>query len=151
MVYELFTNKVLIIPGVAWAVAQVMKTCIILVRDKRLDLRLLFSTGGMPSSHSAVVAAMATVVALIYGVGSVAFGIAAIVAGIVISDAAGVRQSVGEQAEALNRIMEELRYKRITEFERELKEFIGHTQFQVIIGAIIGILIAWVWITATGA
>jgi uncharacterized protein len=147
MAYELFSNKVLIIPAVAWAVAQVLKTCFILIRDKRFDFRALLSSGGMPSSHSAVVTALATSVAMLQGVRSVPFGIAAILAAIVMYDAAGVRQSVGQQAEVLNRIIEELRFKRITELERDLKEFIGHTQFQVIVGAIMGILIAWVWIT----
>lgn len=146
MAYELFANKVIIIPAVSWAVAQVLKTVLILVREKRLDFHLLFSSGGMPSAHSAVVGALAAAVAMLQGVGSAAFGISAILAIIVMYDAAGLRQSVGQQAEVLNRIIEELRFNRITELERDLKEFIGHTLFQVIIGAIIGILIAWAWI-----
>ncbi|MFC1910475.1 divergent PAP2 family protein [Chloroflexota bacterium] len=147
IVNEFFTNYVIIVPAVSWAVAQVMKTSIILVRDKRWDFHALLSSGGMPSSHSAVVTALATVIALLHGVSSTSFGIAAILATIVMHDAANVRQSVGQQAEVLNHIMEKLRSNSITNLERDLKELIGHTQFQVIIGAIIGILIAWLWIT----
>jgi len=92
---EIITNKVLIIPICSWAMAQLLKVIIILIQKKQLDLRYLVSTGGMPSSHSAVVSALATSVALIQGLGSIAFGISAVLALVVMSDAAGVRQSVG--------------------------------------------------------
>ncbi len=102
----------------------------------------------MPSAHTALVCALATAVAMMLGLNSVAFAIAAILAMVVMYDAAGVRQAVGRQSRILNRIMKELREKRPRdEVERDLREFIGHTQFQVIAGAILGILIAWVWVT----
>ena len=102
----------------------------------------------MPSAHTALVCALATAVAMIQGVNSVAFAIAVILAMVVMYDAAGVRQAVGRQAKIINRIVKELREKRPRdEVERDLREFIGHTQFQVIAGAISGILIAWVWLT----
>ena len=150
MLYEFITNKILMVSFCAWAVAQLLKVLVILVREKRLDLRYLVISGGMPSAHSAVVSALATAVAMTVGLGSVAFGIAAILAVVVMYDAAGLRQSVGQQAAVLNRIIEELRLRRpFTEVERDLREFIGHTQFQVIAGAILGILIAWLWLTLT--
>ena len=131
--------------------AQILKVFIILVREKRLDLRFFVSTGGMPSAHSAIVCALATAVAMTQGVGSVAFAITVVLALIVTYDAAGVRQSVGQQAVVLNRIVRELRFRRpVTEVERDLREFIGHTPFQVIIGAALGILIAWLWLTISG-
>lgn len=102
----------------------------------------------MPSSHTALVCALATVVAMMLGFGSASFAIAAILAMVVMYDAAGVRQAVGRQSKILNRIVKELREKRPRdEVERDLREFIGHTQFQVVAGAILGILIAWVWLT----
>jgi len=102
----------------------------------------------MPSAHTALVCALATAVAMIQGLNSAAFAITAILAMIVMYDAAGVRQAVGRQARIINRIVKELREKRPKgEVERDLREFIGHTQFQVIAGAILGILIAWVWLT----
>ena len=151
MFYEIITNKVLIIPICSWAIAQLLKVIVILIQKKQLDLRYLVISGGMPSSHSAFVSALATSVALIQGLGSVAFGISAIFALVVIYDAAGVRRSVGQQSVVLNRIIRELRLRRpLTELGRDLREFIGHTQFQVIIGALLGIVIAWSWLAIAG-
>ena len=102
----------------------------------------------MPSSHTALVCALATAVAMMWGLNSVAFAITAILAMVVMHDAAGVRQAVSRQSIILNRIVRELREKRPRdEVERDLREFIGHTQFQVIAGAILGVLVAWVWLT----
>ena len=148
MIVEIFTNQALIIAACSWAIAQVLKVIIVLVRKKQLDLRYLVISGGMPSSHSALVSALATSVALIEGLGSVTFAISAVLALIVMYDAAGVRQSVGKQAIVLNRVIHELRLRRtITELERDLREFIGHTSFQVIIGALLGIAVSWLWIS----
>ena len=151
MFYEIITNKVLIIPICSWAIAQLLKVIVILIQKNQLDLRYLVISGGMPSSHSAFVSALATSVALIQGLGSVAFGISAIFALVVIYDAAGVRRSVGQQSVVLNRIIRELRLRRpITELGRDLREFVGHTQFQVIIGTLLGIVIAWSWLAIAG-
>jgi acid phosphatase family membrane protein YuiD len=152
MIYEIFTNIVLIIPICSWAIAQLLKVIIILIQKKQLDLRYLVISGGMPSAHSAVVSALATSVALIQGLGSVAFGLSAIVALIVMYDAAGVRQSVGKQSIILNRMIRELSRRRtITDLEHDLKEFIGHTSFQVIIGGLLGVGIAWSWLAIVSA
>jgi len=148
--YELVTNKILLIPLCAWFIAQVAKVALILVREKRLDWRMMISSGGMPSSHAAVVGALATAVGMTDGLGSVTFGISVILAIIVMYDAAGVRQSVGQQAAILNRIIEELRFRRVTELERDLRELIGHTQFQVYVGVCIGIIVAWLWLILAG-
>ena len=105
----------------------------------------------MPSSHTALVCALAAAVAMIQGFDSVAFGITAILAMVVMYDAAGVRQAVSRQSVVLNRIVKELLDKRPRdEVERDLREFIGHTPFQVIGGAALGIFIAWLWITVSG-
>ena len=102
----------------------------------------------MPSSHSATVSALATSIAMVEGIGSVAFGISVILAAIVMYDAAGVRQSVGRQSIVLNRIIAELRDRRpIAELEHNLRVFIGHTPFQVIVGSAMGIIVAWLWFT----
>ncbi|TRZ48698.1 MAG: divergent PAP2 family protein [Dehalococcoidia bacterium] len=147
----MITTNVLVISICAWAVAQLMKVFVILVRDKRLDLRYFVTSGGMPSAHSAIVCALATAVAMTHGIGSVTFGIAVVLALIVTYDSAGVRQSVSQQSVVLNRIVQELRFKRpIAEVERDLREFIGHTPFQVIVGAALGILVAWLWLTIIG-
>jgi len=140
MLYEIITNKVLVTSACSWAVAQLLKVVVTLVREKRLDLHCLLASGGMPSSHSALVGALVTSVAMLQGLNSVAFGIAAVLALIVMYDSAGVRQSVGQQSIVLIRIVQEFRFRRpIAELERDLREFLGHTPFQVIVGALIGL------------
>ena len=140
-------STVLIISVCAWAVAQLLKIIIALAQKKRVDLSYLVTSGGMPSAHSTTVSALATAVGIVEGFGSVAFGIAAIVALVVMYDAAGVRRSVGKQSVILNRIMQELRSRRpVAELEHDLREFIGHSPFQVIIGAALGIAMATLWL-----
>ena len=151
MLQEIITNKVLIIPLFSWAIAQLCKIFIILIREKRFNLSNFFISGGMPSSHSALVTALTTSVALIQGISSVSFGISIIFTFVVMYDAAGVRRSVGQQSRVLNRILQELRFRHTaTELGRDLKELIGHTRFEVIIGGLLGIGIAWSWLTMTG-
>jgi len=88
---------------------------------------------------------------MMQGLNSVAFAITAILAMVVVYDAAGVRQAVSEQSIILNRIVRELRDRRPRdEMERDLREFIGHTQFQVIAGVALGIFVAWLWLTIGG-
>jgi len=148
--YELITNKVLIIPLCSWALAQLLKVIIVLIKKKQLDLRYLVISGGMPSSHSALVSALATTVALIEGAGSVAFGISVIFALVIMYDSAGIRQSVGQQSIVLNRILQELRTQRpVTTLGRDLRELLGHTRVQVITGGLLGITVAWSWLAIT--
>jgi acid phosphatase family membrane protein YuiD len=142
---------VLLVSVCAWVIAQLLKVFIALIRKKQIDLRLFFSSGGMPSAHSATVSALAASVAIVEGFSSATFGIAAIFAMVVMYDAAGVRQWVGRQSIVLNRIVKEIRFRRpVAELERDLREFIGHTQFQVVIGSVLGIGIAWIWFTISG-
>ena len=148
MLYDILTNKVLVIPLCAWAIAQLAKTLVALLQGKGLDLRYSVGSGGMPSAHSAMVTALATSVGMIQGFRSAVFGIAVILASIVMYDAAGLRQSVSQQAAILNRIVSELiRGQRMTGLEANLRELIGHTPFQVIVGGTLGIAVAWLWIT----
>jgi acid phosphatase family membrane protein YuiD len=141
-------SNVLLASICAWALAQLLKVFLALIGRRQIDLHLLVSTGGMPSSHSAMVCALATSVAIVEGLDSVAFAIAAILAMVVMYDAAGVRSWVGKQSVVLNRIVKEIRFRRpLFELERGLREFIGHTPFEVIIGALLGITTAWLWFT----
>jgi len=148
MFYDIFTNRFLVIPIVAWAIAQILKMLVALFQGKGFDFRYLVSSGGMPSSHSAIVTALATTIGILQGFASVEFGIAVILASIVLYDSAGVRQSVGQQSIVLNRIVREIRLRQpITKLEADLRELIGHTPFQVVIGGLLGIIIAWLWLT----
>ncbi|MBA7620447.1 hypothetical protein ES703_27796 [subsurface metagenome] len=149
--YELITNKVLVIPVFAWAVAQLVKVIVSLVREKRFDMRYFVASGGMPSSHTALVCALATAAAMTLGLNSVTFAITVILAMVVIYDAAGVRQAVSRQSTILNRIVKQVTDKGPKgQVERDLRELIGHTPFQVIVGAVLGVLIAWLWLTISG-
>jgi acid phosphatase family membrane protein YuiD len=123
---------------VAWAVAQVVKVVLRSVQERRLDLRALADTGGMPSSHSALVVALATTVGRIDGLGSSTFAIALIFSLVVMYDAQGVRRAAGRQAEVLNRLIEDVFGQRGIQEER-LRELIGHTPFQVLVGAGLGV------------
>ena len=100
--------------------------------------------GGMPSSHTTLVCALATAVAIVCGVDSTIFAIAVFFAIIVMYDAAGVRHTVSTQSTMLNRILDEL-FKGKPAFEQRLRELIGHTKFEVIAGDALGILVAWLW------
>src|SRR4029453_1889260 len=125
----------------AWAIAQITKPLIFYVYYRRLNLRYLVSAGGMPSSHSAVVVALATRVGVDTGLSSVPFALAAIFAAVVMYDAAGVRRAVSLQARVLNRMLTEVLEAQHFN-ERRLRELIAHTPFEVFVGALLGALSA---------
>lgn len=136
--YDLWRNKVLICAILGWIIAQCLKVIFILIREKRLDISRLVGSGGMPSSHSAFVSAMATAVGVTEGFDSAEFAMAFVVAFIVMYDASGVRKAAGEQAKVINDIQEMI-------FENApvyLKELLGHTRLEVIIGCIVGVAVS---------
>ncbi len=126
----------------AWLVTQTLKVIIHSARQRRLDLSIWVSAGGMPSSHSALVAALATAVGLRNGFASDIFAIALILAIVVMYDAAGVRRAASIQARILNQIIDEL-FQGHPISEERLRELLGHTPVQVFAGAAIGIFFAW--------
>jgi len=134
-------NKVLVITLITWAVTQFLKVVNGVFHEKRFNFRWFIGTGGMPSSHAAGVAALATSCGLEQGFDSVVFGLAAVFALVTMFDAQGVRRETGQQAETLNKIMDDLYWKGRIE-EGRLEELIGHTPFQVFIGALLGCTIA---------
>jgi acid phosphatase family membrane protein YuiD len=138
-VAALFSNKVLIAALAWWAIAQLVKVPINYAVQRKIDLRLWVSAGGMPSSHSALVCALATGVALKNGLGSTTFAVCVALAMIVMYDAAGVRQAASAQARIINQILDEL-FQGHPISEQRLKELLGHTRFQVLVGALMGIL-----------
>lgn len=138
----IFHNQVLLISLIACFTAQGIKAIVELVRNGKINLRALVSTGGMPSAHSALVGALATGVGLQRGWGSNEFAIACLFAVIVMYDAAGVRQAAGKQARILNQMIDELFQEEHTLNEEQLKELLGHTPVQVLVGLALGIAIA---------
>jgi acid phosphatase family membrane protein YuiD len=139
---ELIKNKILATTLSAWAIAQIIKVGIGVIRQRRFDFRWLVGTGGMPSSHAAGASCLATAIGLEYGFNSVLFALAAVFAIVVMFDAQGVRRATGKQARILNKIMDDIYWQgRIN--ENQLRELIGHTQIEVIVGFLIGIIIAF--------
>ena len=126
-----------------WIIAQLIKSTIDLIYKKKLTLKdVFFSSGGMPSSHSSTVMSLAVACAINDGLGSSTFAIAAVLAIVVMIDARGVRYETGEQAKILNRISRELFSGKPELMNTGLKELVGHTPFQVVMGALLGVAIA---------
>ena len=138
---DLIANDVLVACVVAWGIAQVSKPVLHYVHTRRFNLRFLLSAGGMPSSHSAVVVALATRIGLETGLSSIPFALAAVFAAVVMYDAAGVRRAVSLQARVLNRMLTEMIEAQHFNEDR-LRELIGHTPFEVFVGALLGALSA---------
>jgi hypothetical protein len=135
-------NHLLWVSLIACLVAQGLKLLIELFRERKFKLRALVTTGGMPSAHSALVASLAAGVGIREGWESTDFAIALLFAIIVMFDAAGVRQAAGKQARLLNQIVDELFQEHKGFNEEKLKELLGHTPLQVIVGVILGVTIA---------
>lgn len=136
----IFYNTILISALTAWSVAQVLKVGINLFLIGKLDLKLLLSSGGFPSSHAATVSALAWGIGKYYGWNSPIFAVATVFAMVVMYDAAGVRRAAGKQAEVLNQLVERL-YQGSDLSQERLKELIGHTPFEVFGGAIVGLIV----------
>lgn len=133
-------NEAIVVPFLAWLIAQTIKVLLVLIKDKKINFNRFVETGGMPSSHSALVIALATVVGKMCGIQSVEFAIAGIFAAIIMYDASGVRRAAGKQAAALNRLIEEF-YVEKPRVDERLKELLGHTPVEVFVGAGIGFLV----------
>lgn len=132
--------KYFLAPLVAWSIAQAAKVILTSVRQRRLNLRVLAETGGMPSSHSAIVMGLTTAIGKYAGLTSAAFAIALIFSFVVMYDAAGLRRAAGRQAAVLNRLVEDLVHMRGVE-EQKLRELLGHTPVEVLVGAVLGVAV----------
>jgi len=134
-------NKALIAGLAAWALAQLMKMPIEYMRSRRWNWALLLTTGGMPSSHSALVTATTLAIGLYYGFDDPTFAVGVVITMVVTYDAAGVRQQAGIHAQRINVLFEELlRGHPIN--EKDLREVLGHTPLEVVGGIILGIVVA---------
>lgn len=141
---QLYNNKILMSAVTGWFVAQVLKTIIHMIISRKFSAERLVGSGGMPSSHSSTVCALTAATYLEYGLSGYEFAIAATFAIVVMYDAMGVRRETGRQARILNEMIG-LFADMGNSFktpEEKLKEFVGHTPLQVLMGAILGIFIA---------
>ncbi|XP_073129864.1 uncharacterized protein [Henckelia pumila] len=137
-----FTNYAIISAFLAFVIAQGLKFVLLWYKENRWDIRQLVGSGGMPSSHSATVTALAMAVGLQDGFLGSPFAIALTLACVVMYDATGVRLHAGRQAEVLNQIVCELPDEHPLAESRPLRELLGHTPFQVAAGALLGVVTA---------
>ena len=134
-------NHILSVTIAAWIFTQTVKVTLGVIREKKFNFRWLIGTGGMPSSHAAGATALAFSSGLELGFSSPIFALAFVFAIVTMFDAQGVRRSAGEQAEILNKILEDIYFQGKIK-EGKVRELLGHTPIQVLAGSIIGALIA---------
>lgn len=132
--------KYIIVPIATWFSIQLFKLIYDLVTTKKFNFKRIMGAGGMPSSHSAVVTSLATLIGKNEGIDTGIFALSLIFAFIVMYDAAGVRRAAGKQAKVLNKIVQTPGLSKV-EVSEKLVEALGHTPFQVIVGAIIGFIV----------
>lgn len=142
---QLLNNKIFVTVVLSWAVSCLIKGILVYLREKKIDWTRFTGSGGMPSSHSAVVTSLAASIALYDGMSSTSFVIACALAFIVMYDASGVRREAGKQASVINLIIDALEETSPIEKEEKLKELLGHKPVEVFAGAVLGIVIAIVY------
>ena len=135
----LIQNQYLYIPLLLWFFIQLFKVIYDLIKTKKFNFKRILGAGGMPSSHSAVVVSLATLIGKNVGVDTPLFAVSVILACIVMYDAAGIRRAAGKQAQLLNKLVETPGLTGVQVTER-LVEVLGHTPTQVLVGAIIGLV-----------
>lgn len=140
---EVLDNKVLLCAILAWCIAQGTKVLWTLIKNRRFDAERIMGSGGMPSSHSASVVAATFAIGQTMGYGHPVFGLAMIFSFIVMYDAANVRMAAGKQAKVINRIIKEIGEHKFS-LDKDLKELLGHTYLEVVVGMILGITVALV-------
>ena len=136
--------KYIIVPILVWFGIQLFKFIYDLVTTKKINFKRILQAGGMPSSHTAVVVALTTMVARDVGINSPLFGVSLIFSFIVMYDAAGVRRAAGKQAKLLNKIVQTPGLSGV-EVQEKLVEVLGHTPVQVFVGALIGIIVGFIF------
>jgi uncharacterized protein len=145
---QLLNNQVLLVGLVAWVLAQFLKVPIEYIRYRRRNWALWFSSGGMPSSHSALMTSVTLGIGLFDGFSTPLFALAFALSMIVIYDATGVRREAGWHAEKINILISEF-FSGQPISEKQLKEVIGHTPAQVAAGVLLGFMVAlvlyWLW------
>lgn len=140
---ELFANRMLWNAVLAWFLAQLIKILLHLIATKKLDLHLILESGGMPSSHSAIICALAVSTGRMLGFDSNAFALVCVMAMIVMYDAMGVRRATGEQGKVLNKLIDMMNIS--DQLQTTLKEVVGHKPTEVFAGATLGIFVGCVF------
>ena len=142
IIRALFSNHWLVCAFLGWLFAQLIKGVLDAVRNRKFDISRFFGAGGMPSSHSSLVASLTMIIALTKGLDCAEFALALVFAFVVIYDSCGVRYESGQQAKLINQIIASMKSADQEAGEQKLKEFLGHTKLQTTAGTLLGILIA---------
>lgn len=138
---RLTTNPVIDCALLAWFLAQLIKVILDAVLVQKIDMRRFVSSGGMPSSHSALAAACAASIGKLYGTQSPGFALAVILAAVVMYDACNVRRSAGDTARLVNQLLAHVERLTAEDFADDLREVMGHTPLQVLMGALLGLCV----------
>ena len=139
---QLLLNKILLTAALSWLVAGVLKVIVELAINKKLSLVRIIGAGGMPSSHTSTVVSLAIATGYYIGLSSADFAISVILAIVVVHDAVGVRLETGKQAKILNKMVFDTDVFEEINMEKRLKEYVGHTPLQVLVGGIVGIIVS---------
>ena len=144
-IFEFFSNSIITATLLSWFIAQLIKVVMSLINTKKIDFKRLYGAGGMPSSHSSLVTTLSVMTLRVEGIGSSTFAIALALSVIVMYDATGVRREAGEHAKRINILIEEWMTRNNMKIDNNLKELLGHTPFEVIMGLILGIIIGVIY------
>ena len=143
---DILSNYVLITTLIAWILAQLLKLPTDFIKSHKWHWSLFFSAGGMPSSHSALISSSTLGIGLFQGFGSPLFALALAIGMIVVYDATGIRQQAGKHAQKINQMMEAL-FQGHPISDTTLKEVLGHTPFEAVMGVVLGSAVALiVWL-----
>lgn len=145
-IVEIFTNRSLMCALTAWFVAQAIKIPTYYMVEKKWEWRRFFGSGGMPSSHTAMVVALALTVGAFDGFNTPEFALSFAFAAIVMYDACNVRRETGKQGEVINEILEHMLVDGKPISDQEFKELVGHSPFEVLGGVIVGCVCAMCWL-----
>ncbi len=138
---EIIQNRVLLVAVLSWFSAQALKVVFYYIIERKWNFGRFWGLGGMPSSHSSVVCGLAASIGITSGFYSAEFAISLVLAAVVMTDAAGVRRAAGKQAAVINKIVQDMIANGSWLSHESLKELLGHSPFEVLVGALLGILI----------
>ena len=143
-IQQFFSNRLIGVAVLSWAIAQVIKIILDIIENKGFNASLMLSSGGMPSSHTSFVTSLGFGVGFTQGFDTSVFALCFVLALVVMYDAAGVRRAAGKQAEVLNKLIQRFE-NRDFKMEIKLKELLGHSPVEVGAGALLGFVMAFVF------
>ena len=139
--HVLFCNPIINCGLFAWFLAQAVKVVLYAFLARKLDLGRFVSSGGMPSSHSALAVACTAAIGKLYGIQGPVFALSVIMSSVVMYDACNVRRSAGDTARLVNQLLEHVERLTAEDFADSLREVMGHTPLQVLMGALLGLAV----------